>query len=171
MSQTPKRLVLMRHAKSSWDHHGIQDHDRPLNQRGRLAASLMGAWLADQDWRLDLALISSSARTQESWARIAPMLPAPVESDVRADLYHAEPETLLQTVQAIPESAGCALIRAHNPGLETFLSLLESPRGGFRQPRRMPTAATAVLTLPGAWRDASYGAATLEAFEQPKTLV
>lgn len=171
MTETPKRLILMRHAKSAWDDPRLPDHDRPLNQRGRLAASLMGAWLADQGWRIDLALLSSSARTRESWARIAPMLQAPVEARVLPELYHAEPDTLLQAVRGLPETVGCAVILAHNPGLEAFLGLLPAAHGGGQRPPRMPTAATAVLSLPAPWADAAYGAARLEAFEQPKSLV
>ncbi|MGR3493424.1 MAG: SixA phosphatase family protein, partial [Shimia sp.] len=47
------RLILMRHAKSSWDHPDLTDHDRPLNERGREAAVRVGGWLRDQGWLPD----------------------------------------------------------------------------------------------------------------------
>ncbi|MEL7089640.1 MAG: histidine phosphatase family protein, partial [Planctomycetota bacterium] len=57
-----RTLILMRHAKSSWDDPGLTDHDRPLNRRGRLAAPLMAAWLAEIDAAPDHALVSSAIR-------------------------------------------------------------------------------------------------------------
>ena len=58
-----RRLVLMRHAKSSWGDPGLDDHDRPLNKRGKRSAEALGDWLRAQTIVVDEALVSSSART------------------------------------------------------------------------------------------------------------
>ena len=157
-----RRLILMRHAKSSWAELGAPDHDRPLNQRGRLAAALMGAWLREQPWRVDLALISSSARTRETWGR---MNVAAGAEQVREDLYHAEPPTLWAAAQSAPQSAESVLILAHNPGLEALLQT------ALRGPTRVPTGAVAVLEHSGDWASISPTTARVVAYEQPKGLV
>ena len=170
MSDEPRRLVLMRHAKSDWSTFGQEDHDRPLNLRGRLAAPLMGAWLAEQPWSIDLALVSSAARTQETWARLAPMLPEKPAFRTEAALYHAEPETTLQLLRAAPAEAAVVLMIGHNPGMEALAARL-TPAGAATA-TRFPTAAIGVFRLEAAdWSAAGYGRFTLEAFEQPKSLV
>ncbi len=157
-----RRLVFMRHAKSSWDAPTARDHDRPLNQRGRLAAALMGAWLRDQPWTIDLALVSTSARTRETWERMGVAAEA---VEARAALYHAEPEALWDAARSAPAAASTVLVLAHNPGLEALLGALP---GG---PRRVPTAAVAMLEFEGDWSAAGPDVARIAAYEEPKSLV
>lgn len=157
-----RRLVFMRHAKSAWDVLGAPDHDRVLNQRGRLAATLMGAWFDEQPWRVDLALVSTSARTRETLARLD-IAPAAIE--YRPELYLADVETLWAAARTAPASVETTLILAHNPGLETALGAL--PNG----PRTTPTAAVAVLEFDGDWAAASPDLARIVAYETPKALV
>lgn len=172
-SKSPRRrLLVMRHAKSSWATPQPPDHARPLNQRGRLAAVLMGAWIAETAGRIDHAVISTSVRTRETWDQAGALLPEPPpETRFKAALYLAEPATLLETVRALPDTAGSALIMGHNPGIEQFaarLSAADGPKSGA-----FPTAAVALfeLTTEGDWRSSSFGGFRLLAFEQPKSLV
>src|SRR6056297_2318257 len=65
-----RRLVLMRHAKSSWGDPGLDDHDRPLNKRGKQSAKALGDWLRAQTIVVDQALVSSSVRTVETMQRL-----------------------------------------------------------------------------------------------------
>ena len=65
-----KTLYLLRHAKSSWDHPGLRDHQRPLSSRGRRAAPAMGEHMAAQEWVPDLVLCSDAVRTRETWALV-----------------------------------------------------------------------------------------------------
>ena len=157
-----RRLVLMRHAKSSWTEVGAPDHDRILNMRGRLAATLMGAWLQEQSWSVDRTLISTSARTRETWERMN------VHSSTvqyLKELYHADQRTLWRLAHAADDAAQTLLIIAHNPGLEALLRNV--PNG----PRRMPTAAVAVLEIDGSWAEAGPLCAQVAAYEEPKSLV
>lgn len=64
-----KKLIIMRHAKSSWEHEGT-DKTRPLNERGRKSATALGEWLRSQNLHPDTILCSSAARTQETAARL-----------------------------------------------------------------------------------------------------
>ena len=63
-----RRLILMRHAKSSWADPGQRDFDRPLNARGVRSAPLLGAWLRERGHVPDAALVSTARRTRETWA-------------------------------------------------------------------------------------------------------
>ncbi|TJW64040.1 MAG: histidine phosphatase family protein, partial [Mesorhizobium sp.] len=64
---TTKQLLLLRHAKSSWDDPDLIDFDRPLSARGLKAAPLVGRELASQGWLPDLALVSPALRSRDTW--------------------------------------------------------------------------------------------------------
>ena len=70
-----KRLILTRHAKSSWDDPMTPDHDRPLNERGKAAAADLGQWLASRGYVPDEVLCSDSLRTRKTFSGIGPALP------------------------------------------------------------------------------------------------
>ena len=112
------RLIVMRHADSSWPP-GVQlDHDRPLSAQGRLEAPMMSQALIQRDWLPDLALISSSARTQETFS-----LMMEVQSEIRPEIYLADLEILLPIATGIEEDK-TTLILGHNPGCEMLVSTL-----------------------------------------------
>ena len=66
-----RRLLLLRHAKSSWAEPGASDHERPLNRRGQEAAPRIGAYLGRHKLIPDIVLCSSAQRTRETWALVA----------------------------------------------------------------------------------------------------
>src|SRR5690242_1439584 len=68
-----KTLILFRHAKSAWPDN-VEDHERPLAERGRKAAPVMAKWLLAKGLRPSVALVSTAKRTQETWALVAPEL-------------------------------------------------------------------------------------------------
>ena len=75
-----RQLLLLRHAKAVIGEAGMEDFDRPLAERGRKAAGVMGRYLAEHDLVPDLALCSPARRTRETWEIAARELPG---SDVR----------------------------------------------------------------------------------------
>ena len=169
-----KRLILLRHAKSSWNDASQSDHERPLNQRGRLAAALMGAWFIEQPWRVDAAIVSTSLRTRETWTLLTKQWPATPPVRFEASIYEAEVAALLAAAQAAPASAQTVLMIGHNPGMEMFTALLTAPGG--RRISRFPTAAAAVLETEeiadeANWAATGPGRFQVVAFEHPKTLV
>ena len=117
-----RRLILMRHAKSSWADPGQRDLDRPLNKRGRRAAALIGGWLKKKGYRPDQALVSSARRTQETWAGVVAEA-GPAETRYLPELYHAGPESMLEIVQRAPD-VGCLLVLGHQPGIGAFAARL-----------------------------------------------
>ena len=117
-----KRLILLRHAKSSWDDPGLDDRDRPLNGRGRRNAPRMGRLMKQEQLVPDLVLCSSAQRTRETaylffaeWT----VSPSIVHRD---DLYHAEPVQIEGILNSIDNSIESLMIIGHNPGLEEFLT-------------------------------------------------
>jgi phosphohistidine phosphatase len=170
-----KRVILLRHAKSSWTDPDMEDHDRPLNQRGRLAAPLTGAWLAERGFAPDHVICSSSARTVETWARLRPALPGAPDPTIEPRLYHADPTTTLAVLRGAPDAAATVLLLGHEPGIGAFarrLSTPDVPAGCARAFAKFPTAAAAVIDLPvDRWADAAFGTGRFHAFAVPRELV
>ncbi len=114
-------LLLMRHAKSSWNDDALADHDRPLNPRGRDAAPRMAKIMVENNIVPKLILVSSSKRTMETVERMMPQLEG-VKVKVIPELYHATPMTILETIHTHGENADPLLVVGHNPGMETTVS-------------------------------------------------
>ena len=137
----------MRHAKSDWSA-GQPDHGRPLNERRRLAAPLMAAWLAERGLVPGTVLLSDAARTRETWARMRRLLDEVPEPVPDPGLYHAGPQAIAAGLEVAP-GPGPVLLIAHEPGISAAARLVS----GGPEPARMPTAAIAVLEgTPGAMR-------------------
>lgn len=173
-----RRLILLRHAKSAWDDVTLDDKARPLNARGRRDAPRMGAWLASQNIKPDLVLVSTAVRTRETWLLFSPALSAgdrgaPKEL-LRDDLYHAEAQRIVDVVRATDAAVSTLLLIGHNSGMEEAAALLVG-RGKDAVRKAMaakfPTAALAIITFEvGSWRDIAAGTGYLDAFVTPKSL-
>lgn len=175
------RLILLRHAKSDWPH-GVADHDRPLAARGRKAAPLMAAYLAEEGLIPDLALVSSARRTQETWALVAPVLakakasssqPDGIPMETEPRIYEARVEILLTVLRGIRDDVRTLLVVGHNPGMAE-LTLLLSGGGDSHQlaelQRKFPTAALSVVGFTGRWSDLAPFKGRLDRFVTPKSL-
>ena len=116
-----KRLLLMRHGHSSWTHE-VDDHDRPLSARGIQEATHAGQRLSQLDWQIDLALVSSALRTQETWKTLVPLLGYTVSQQSDQRLYLAG----LGTIQPIVgnQQAENILLLGHNPGWSATIQRL-----------------------------------------------
>jgi phosphohistidine phosphatase len=164
-----RRLILMRHAKSSWAVPGQNDHDRPLNERGRRGAAAVGGWLAAGGMVPGAALVSSAARTRETLARLGDSF-AEVPATVRPDLYHAAPAAMLRALHDAPDVA-TVLMLGHQPGIGAFAAGLLAEPPDDADFARYPTAATAVIGFDvDRWDAAALGAGRLEAFVTPARL-
>ena len=136
-----KTLLLLRHAKSSWDQPQRQDHDRVLNSRGRRAAKRMGSFMRDQGLLPDLVLCSSAARAQETlklWRKAADFVG---EVQTHRELYLAEPAGYLEQLASLGERGSRVMCIGHNPGLEELVTLLSGAEVS------LPTAALVELEL------------------------
>jgi phosphohistidine phosphatase len=136
-----KTLLLLRHAKSSWKHPELADHDRPLNQRGKRTAPLMGELLQDEDLIPDLILCSSAVRAHTTALLVAKSCAYAGEIKRIRKLYLAEPKTYVDVLRQVAEVHVRVLVVGHNPGLEVLIKALTG------EAMAMPTAALAQVEL------------------------
>jgi phosphohistidine phosphatase len=164
-----RRLILMRHAKSSWADPGQRDLDRPLNKRGRRSAALVGAWLKRGGYRPDAALVSSARRTQETWAGVVAKAGA-AATRYLPELYHAGPEAMLEALQRAPD-VGCVLMLGHQPGIGGFARRLLADPPDDPAFEKYPTGAVAVIDFEVAgWPEAGWERGRLVDFVVPRAL-
>ena len=165
----PKQLLMMRHAKSSWDSGVASDHQRPLNKRGRRDAPAMASWLIEQDVVPELVVSSDSRRTQETMERMLPVLEAdgPLPKiDFQESLYHAPANEWVDVLVELPNDLQRVMFLGHNPGAEEFVAQFS---GGYHT---MPTAAIAVFEFNAeTWQQCQPAAATLHDVWRPKEVL
>ncbi len=170
-----KTLILMRHAKSSWSALGLDDHDRPLNKRGRASAPVMARWLADNGIQPDHALCSTAQRVRETYGLMREEVPELPEPAFDEALYHALPEFLNGALRRLPPDCGTAMLVAHEPGLSSFVERLggpDAPANCRRAYGHFPTAAMAVLRAEiERWDDLTPAATKFEDFALPRELM
>jgi len=168
-----KRLLLLRHGKSDWNNPDQPDNERPLNDRGQRAAALMGAYLRQRGLTPDLILSSPAVRTRETAQRVLTALHADVPLEFRAELYLADPKTIMEMVRGAPDEIATLLVIGHNPGMQlAALKLSAGDPAGRRDEieDKFPTAALAVIEFDiASWAKAKAG--DLVAFDSPKALV
>ena len=137
-----KTLVLVRHAKSSWDHPGVSDHDRPLNGRGQRDAPEMGRRLAEQGFAPDRILSSTALRARTTAQLIAEALGLDA-ADIILDerLYAASADEVLRVIGELDSEVGTAMVVGHNPETASLAHRFSSDI------HEMPTCAVAEFTF------------------------
>jgi phosphohistidine phosphatase len=143
-----KTLLVLRHAKSSWNDSALDDHERPLNERGLRDAPRMGALVREHGLRPDVVLSSDAVRARLTAEAVAEA--ARYAGDVLVDprLYLACPADILSLLPTVRENAETVMIVGHNPGLEQLVEQLTGER------EDLPTAALAQIELPiDQWQD------------------
>ncbi len=164
-----KRLILTRHAKSSWDDPLTPDHDRPLNERGKAAAADLGDWLASRGHVPGEVLCSDALRTRKTWSGIAPALPGTPILELKPALYHAGPDVMLAVLRHA--HADTVMMIGHNPGIAEFAQRLVARAPLNPEFPRYPTGATLVAEFDIAnWEDVTFGTAATLDFTVPREL-
>jgi phosphohistidine phosphatase len=136
-----KTLLIMRHGKSSWKDPNLADVERPLKKRGRKDSAHMGELLDNKKLKPDLILCSKAVRATQTAEIIEDKLDFEGKVEIVDALYMAELDTILQTLQALPDLDRVMII-GHNPGLESLLQVLT------KKIKSLPTAAVARIKLP-----------------------
>lgn len=156
-----RRLMLARHAKSSWGDPGLLDHDRPLSARGYRAAMRVGAALRDLGCIPDVVYSSTSARTRGTWERMEPHFHGRPRVEFHRDLYLVSPREALAAIASAPADADTLMVLGHNPSthaLAAYLSRTGDPGDIDRLRRKFPTGAVAVIELSSdRWADVEEG--------------
>lgn len=165
----PLTLILTRHAKSDWGDPRLADFDRPLNDRGRRAAPLIGAWLAGQGLTPGEVIVSGARRTGETWGGIAGALDdAPAARSDRR-LYDATPETILGVLRGA--TAPVTMLIGHNPGIGAFARRLAVAAPAHPRFDDYPTCATTVFrVLRDDWADVGWSDGEVAEFVVPRDL-
>lgn len=164
MSRT---LILMRHAKSSWDDFMQPDHARPLNARGRTSATAMGKWLKDNDHLPGELLCSTAERTRETYARLGV---ATANTRYEDALYHAQADVMLRTLQTA--QADTVLILGHNPGIANCAEMLAEKPATHPRFSDYPTCATTVFNFDiDNWSEVQFSQGTVVDFAIPREVI
>ncbi len=156
-----RRLLLARHAKSSWGNPALTDHDRPLNARGYRAAQLVGAALAELGCVPDLVLSSTATRTRETWVQMEPHFGGHPSVEFHRALYLAAPRDVLAAIADAPDEAETVMVLGHNPSthaLAAYLSRKGDPREIDLLRTKFPTGAVAIVDFSSdSWTGADQG--------------
>jgi len=165
-----KTLILIRHAKSSWDDPGCSDYDRTLNHRGLHDAPVMGRRLAARlkaaGMNLDAFVCSSACRAVQTAELLARSLGFALASmKWSRTLYLASPRSMLEVIRKGPDEVGSMALLAHNPGITELAEALTGVAFG-----NVPTCGVITLALPiDCWKEAGTGAELID-FDFPRRL-
>jgi phosphohistidine phosphatase len=168
-----KRILLLRHAKSSWDDLSLSDFARPLADRGRDVAPRMGAFMKGEGLVPEAVLCSGARRAVQTLQMVEPFLCSP-SIQIEDTLYMAPPEIILTRVRQLEDDIRSVLLIGHNPAFEELaLRLAGDGRGKAlrRMRKKYPTCALAVLRFEAdAWAVITQQSGFLELFARPKDL-
>jgi phosphohistidine phosphatase len=160
-----KRLLLLRHAKSSWDDPALADHDRPLAARGRKAAKLIRAHLLEEQIGISLVLCSSARRARETLELVAP----PGQVRIEHELYGASTDQLIDRLRRVPDEIEAVMLIGHNPAIQDLAVALVAGESELAS-RKFPTGALASLAFAGSWSALEQEHCELAAFVTPREL-
>ena len=161
-----KTLLLLRHAKSSWNDPTLDDHERPLNGRGHRDAPRMGELVRECGLMPDVVISSDAVRARFTAEAMAEAAHYAGEILLDQRLYTAGPDDILSLLRRMRQNAETVMIVGHNPGLEELVEQLTGAR------QDLPTAALAQIVLPiDRWRDLTLSTrGTLMGHWRPKEL-
>ncbi|MCY3553405.1 MAG: histidine phosphatase family protein [Candidatus Poribacteria bacterium] len=161
-----KTLLILRHAKSSWNYPELSDYDRPLNRRGKRDAPRMGEHLRQEGLIPDRILTSSAKRARKTASKVAKTSGYIGKVEKLDVFYDTVPGVYFETLQALPNKYQCVMVVGHNPTMEQLVGHLT----GLIE--RMPTAALAHIELPiERWEELNlYTKGILISLWTPKTL-
>lgn len=166
----PRELIIIRHAKSDWVDGSLDDHERPLNDRGRRDAPRLAAELAARGVRPSAMLSSTAVRALTTARIFAGALGFPEKEILTSRRWYlAPPSVWLDTIRGLDQGLETVLIFGHNPGLEELADLLLRKPSAFGS---LATCAVVRLRLPdsGGWSEVGGGRLELIEHLYPKAL-
>lgn len=149
----PRRLVLLRHAKSAWPLN-VPDIDRPLNERGTRDAPAAGRWISESVGECDLIVVSPALRTRQTVDLLAQTWSTTPEIIVDDRVYEAHWTTLAAVIATLPEQVRSVLLVGHNPGVSELALRWPGrgdPQAAATAEEKFPTSAVAVIEVSGPW--------------------
>lgn len=163
-----KELILVRHAKSSWNNPSLRDHDRPLNNRGKRDAPVMSAYLLDKILTTDAIISSTAVRAKLTARHFQSSFQDSLELvDTSEELYHASVDDILDVVQSIDDQYNRVMIFGHNPGFTSFANTYSNAYID-----NVPTCGIVGINFNVMqWSDVTIKNGTVQYFYYPKMLV
>ena len=161
-----KTLLLVRHAKSSWDNSSLNDFDRPLNERGQRDAPVMAKRLLDRKIAIDAFVSSPAKRAKKTAELFIKEFGAKKDAIIfHEDLYGAIPENFYKVIGDVDNNYESIALFSHNPGITDFASGLTNARID-----EMPTCAIfAVKIHTDKWSEFETAAKEFWFFDYPKS--
>ncbi|MCK0096767.1 histidine phosphatase family protein [Yoonia sp. F2084L] len=164
------RLILIRHAKSSWSDPFADDHARVLNKRGQASATAIGKWMAQEGYVPDVVLCSDAARTQETAALVIAALDPQPALQLSGDIYHAAPDTILEMVRRQTDQTIAVI--GHNPGIGMLANGLVKSAPDHHRFSDYPTCASTVIDFTAnKWAAVQPRTGHCKAFVVPRDLI
>jgi phosphohistidine phosphatase len=143
-----KTILLLRHAKSSWDGKEADDRDRPISKRGKKNAQNMGEVLKDEKLKPGLILASNALRARQTAEVVMEAMKYHGDICYLNKLYKGEVEVYAHQIQGLDDEIQTVMVIGHNPSLDTLLQMVT----GKVEP--LPTATLAHITVPvDSWKD------------------
>lgn len=162
-----KTVILIRHAKSSWDDPSMSDFDRPLNDRGKKDAPEMAARLMKRKQKVDAFISSPAKRARKTAAIFAKEYGLGKEDLMLVDkLYHASERDFLEVISQLPESLENIAVFSHNPGLTDFVNTLTDKI----RTDNVPTCGMFAISFEGSWQMFQDAPKQFLFFDYPKNL-
>jgi phosphohistidine phosphatase len=160
-----KNLIVIRHAKSSWDDPALADIDRPLNKRGKRDAPLMGGILKFRELAPDRIISSPAKRARKTAKLIAAGVGCDAGTiDVRERIYMQGVPALIELVQELDDAWNRVYLVGHNPDLTELVNRLAG-----EDIDNIPTCGVASIEFEvGSWAHVMAGAGRLAFFDYPK---
>lgn len=161
-----KTLILVRHAKSSWSDAGIDDFDRPLNDRGKRDAPEMAKRLIEREIKIDLFVSSPAKRAKKTANFFAEEFNyAPDKIQYIKELYLAGMHDFNSAIKATPSSVNSLILFSHNPGITELANSLSNARVDD-----MPTCAVFAVTIDtNDWSNFESASKNFLFFDYPKS--
>jgi len=160
-----KKLTLIRHAKSDWHSGAATDFDRPLNERGKKAAPLMGERLAARGCLPDLIISSPAKRARQTAKKIAKHIDYPEDRiEYAEEIYDAACSTLVNLLRSLNDKTDDVMLIGHNPGFSELGEWLTA-----NAPEWLPTCGLLELELAcDSWAEIEEQSAALLLYDYPK---
>ena len=157
-----RKIILLRHAKSSWKDPSLRDFDRPLSKRGMLDTKLMKVHITSLIKEVDEIYSSPSIRTSQT---INQLVPEFSHVNYLASLYLGDVSVVLSLLESIQTRIKTVMIVGHNPCIQEMMEILwEKPVEKF------PTCAAAVFSFQNGWSKIDTPIGILERFVKPRDL-
>ena len=162
-----KTVILVRHAKSSWDDASLTDFERPLNDRGKKDAPEMAERLLKRKIPIDAFVSSPAKRAKKTATIFAKAFDVEKEDVLLADpLYHAHEKDFYDVISQLPESLNNIAVFSHNPGITDFVNSL-TPEARIDN---VPTCGMFAVTFQGSWKEFKDAEKQFLFFDYPKNM-